>query len=164
MGTESQDEIYQTASEYDLVLFADHFSDSQHINKDKVGIGLWTEYRGFSTFPFYFRILWEYLNRRKELKNVNIVTQAAWILNINGKRYDILTDLSFLSRILVFVLKQLFDVVRISYSKEEIIKIVQIHFPSLNEEKILYYLDKCGPKPRFILECISNDEKGMGNL
>ncbi|MCC7551703.1 MAG: hypothetical protein KO316_09510 [Methanobacterium sp.] len=159
MGTRNHDEIYQKASEYDFVLFADKFSDSQHIKKDKVGMGLWTENRGFSTFPFYFRILWEYLNRRTELKKVNIVTQAAWILKVRGIRYDILTDFSFISRTLMFFLKQFFEVVRISYSEEEIMKIVKIHFPALEEEEIKYYIKKCGRRPRFIFESISHNEK-----
>jgi len=159
MGIESQDGIYQKAAEYDFVLFADKFSDSHYINKDKVGIGLWTETRGFSTFPFYFKILCEYLNRREELENVNIVTQAAWILNVNGKRYDLLTDFSFLSRALVFGLKQFFEVVKISYSEEEIIKIVKIHFSTLKEEEIRYYIKKCGRRPRFIFESILDAKK-----
>ncbi len=41
MGVQTKEEAYKKASEYDLVLFADSFLDSEHIDRNKMGLGLW---------------------------------------------------------------------------------------------------------------------------
>lgn len=159
MGVKSRKEVYKKAAQYDLILFADPFLDSEHIDENKVGLGLWTEENGPSTAPFYFRVLYEYLKHWKDLKNINVVTQTAWVLKFRGVRYDILTDFHFLSRILVFLLKQLFEVVLISYSREEMIKIVKSHPLAGSEEEIEEYIKKYGNRPRFIFEALDKKDE-----
>jgi hypothetical protein len=154
LGAETRDEIYQKAAQYDLVLFADIFLDSEFVHEDKVGLGLWTEEHGPKTVTFYLRVLGEYLKHRKDLKNVNIVTQTAWILKYRGVKYDLLTDFYFLSWILVFLLKMFFEVVRISYTEEEMVKIVKCYEPHCTEEEIITLIKKFGCRPRFILEAL----------
>lgn len=158
MGVKSRKEIYKKASEYDLVLFADPFLDSEHIDCNKVGLGLWTEENGPSTFPFYFRVLYEYLKHYKDLKKVNVVAQMSWVLKFRGVRYDILTDFNFISKILVFLLKKLFDIVIISYTNEEMIKICRSHPGAVNDKKIEEYIKKHGKRPRFIFEAFDKEE------
>jgi len=71
-------------------------------------------------------------------------------------RYDILTDFHFISRFLVFILKQFFDVVRISYSHEEIMEIVRNHPLAGSDEEIEELIGKYGKRPRFIFEALEN--------
>ncbi len=158
MGVKSRKEIYKKAGEYDLILFADPFLDSEYIDRDKVGLGLWTEENGPSTFPFYFKVLFEYIKHYMDLKNVNVVAQTSWVLKFRGVRYDILTDFNFISKILVFLLKKLFEVVLISYTKEEMIKIVRSHPGAGNDEKIKKCIKKYGNRPRFIFEALDKEE------
>lgn len=159
MGAKSKKEVYKKASEYNLVLFADPFLDSEYIDPHKVGLGLWTENNGPSTFPFYFRILFEYFKHYKYLKDVNVVTQTSWVLKFQGVRYDILTDFHLISKILVFFLKLFFDVVVISYSKEEMIKIVKTYYSFLSDEEIDIYIKEYGNRPRFILKALEKEFK-----
>ncbi|MGZ7135441.1 MAG: hypothetical protein ACXVHY_06155 [Methanobacterium sp.] len=157
MGVESREEIYKKAGEYDMILFADPFLDSEYIDHDKVGLGLWTEEHGPSTFPFYFRVLYEYLKHYKDLKKVNVVAQTSWVLKFRGVRYDILTDFNFLSKILVFFLKKLFNVVFISYSREEMVEIVRSHPNAGSDEKIEKSIRKYGKRPRIIFEALDKE-------
>ncbi len=159
MGVTSHKEIYEKASTYDLVLFADRFLDSEYLDPDKVGLGLWTEKHGPSTFPFYFRILLEYIKNRNKLKNINVITQTSWVLKFRDVRYDILTDFGLFSRFLVFLIKQLFEVVIISYSHDEVIKIVRNHPLAGNDEEIEDYIKKYGNRPRFIFEALEKDSE-----
>ena len=103
------------------------------------------------------RVLGEYLKHRKDLKKINIVTQTAWILKYRGVKYDLLTDFYLLSWILVFLLKIFFEVVRISYTEEEIIQIIRNYEPHCSEENIRSLIKRYGYRPRFILEAL---EKG----
>jgi len=161
MGAKSIKKIFKKAEEYDLILFADPFLDSEYFNSDKVGLGLWTEENGPSTFPFYFKVLWEYLKHFRDLKNVNIVAQIAWVFKYKGVRYDLLTDFGYLSKILVFFLKRFFEVVLISYTAEEMIEICRSQHGTDNDEKIEKYIKKYGNKPRFIFEAIDEEEKPL---
>lgn len=154
MGAKSRKEVYKKASKYDLILFADPFLDSEYIDPEKVGLGLWTEEHGPSTTPFYFKVLNEYLKRHQELNKVNVVTQTAWILKFRGVKYDLLTDFYFLSKILVFLLKLRFEVVEIAYSKEEIRKIIRNHPGAGSDEEIEQLIKKYGARPRFIFEAL----------
>lgn len=158
MKVKSRKEIFKKAGEYDLVLFADPFLDSEYIDSNKVGLGLWTEENGPSTFPFYFRVLYEYLKHYKDLKNVNVVAQTSWVFKFRGVRYDILTDFNFLSKILVFLLDKLFEVVLISYSKEEMIEIVRCHPGAYNGKVIEKYIRKYGNRPRLIFEALDKEK------
>lgn len=156
MGLKSKEEVYKRVASYDAVLFADHFLDSEHLDKNKMGLGLWTEKNGPGTFSLYFRVLYEYLKHRKDLKNINLLCQTSWVVKFRGVRYDILTDFQFISKILVFILKQLFDVVMISYSHEEIMKIVRNHPMAGSDEEIAELIEKYGKKPRFIFKALEN--------
>ena len=156
MGVKSRREVYKKAASYDVVLFADHFLDSEHIDSNKMGLGLWTEENGPGTFSLYFMVLHEYLKHRGYLKNINLLFQTSWIVKFRGVRYDILTDFHFISRFLVFILKQFFDVVRISYSHEEIMEIVRNHPLADSDEKIEELIEKYGKRPRFIFEAMEN--------
>ncbi|HMK54003.1 MAG TPA: hypothetical protein VK444_04395 [Methanobacteriaceae archaeon] len=158
MGVKTKKEVYKKAEEYDLVLFADPFLDSEYIDENKVGLGLWTETNGPSTAPFYFRVLREYLVHRKYLKDLNLVTQTAWVLKYKKIRYDILTDFSVFSSFLVFLLKIFFDVVQIKYTKEETIKIIRNHPLAGTDEQIEKYIDEYGCRPRFIFEALERDQ------
>lgn len=157
MNVETKEDAYKKASEYDLVLFADSFLDSEHIDPNKMGLGLWTEENGPSTFPLYFKVIYEYLKHYNELKKINIVAQTSWILKFRGVRYDILTDLSLISKILVFSLKRLFSVVVIEYTKEEMIKIIKNHYSGISNDKIEKYVKKYGNRPRFIFDAIDKE-------
>lgn len=157
MGVKSKKEVYKKASEYDIVLFADPFLDSEHIDPNKMGLGLWTEENGPSTFPLYFRVLFEYIKHYNDLKKINIVAQTSWVLKFRGIRYDILTDFGLLSKFFVFLLKRLFDVILISYTKEEMMKIVRSHPNAGSDEKIEKCIKKYGNRPRFIFEALDKD-------
>jgi hypothetical protein len=159
LKVETKEEAYKKASEYDLVLFADSFLDSEHIDSTKMGLGLWTEENGPSTFPLYFKVLYEYLKHYRDFKKINIIAQTSWVIKFRGIRYDILTDLNFISKILVFLLKRLFDVVIISYTKEEMIKIIRNHSTGISENKIEEYIEKYGNRPRFIFDALDKEEK-----
>ncbi len=157
LGVKTRDEVYHMAAQYDLVLFADVFMDPEYVHEGKVGLGLWTEEHGPKTITFYLRVLGEYLKHRKDLKKINIITQTAWILKYRGVKYDLLTDFYLLSWILVFLLERFFEVVRISYSEEEIIQIIRNYNPHCSEEDIRNLIKKYGCRPRFILEDLEND-------
>ncbi len=159
LGVETNDEVYQKVQEYDMVLLADKLLDSEFINKDKVGLSLWTLNKGFDTFPFYYRVLMEYLKHRKELSKINVVIQTALVFRFKGVKYDLLTDFYFLSEILVMIVELFFEVIRISYSEEETMQIVKNNFKDVDEEQIKYYIKKCGCKPRFIFEALEKKNK-----
>ncbi|SCG86841.1 putative protein [Methanobacterium congolense] len=156
MGVKSKEETYKKVAAYDVVLFADHFLDSEHIDSTKMGLGLWTEENGPGTFSLYFMVLYEYLKHRGDLKNINLLFQTSWVVKFRGVRYDILTDFHFISRFLVFILKQFFDVVRISYSQDEIREIVRNHPLAGSDEEIEELIEKYGKRPRFIFEALEN--------
>lgn len=154
LGLEKKEDIYRQLSEYDAVLIADSFHDSHFLDSEKVGFSQWTDKKGFSPFYFYLRCIIEYLKHRKEFKKMNIVLQTAWRIYINGKKYDIFTDLGILSRIMIYLLKILFDVVEISYSEEETINIVKMHLENADEDTIKSCIQKYGCKPRFICDAL----------
>lgn len=149
-----EEKIYEELSKYDAVLFADSFHDSHFLNKNNVGFSQWTDNAGFCAFYFYLLCMIEYLNNRREFKKMNIVLQTAWRIYINGKKYDIFTDLGILSRIIVNLLKILFDVVEISYSEKETITIVKMHVENVDENVIKPCIQKYGCKPRFICDAL----------
>ncbi len=159
MGVKSKKEVYRKAREYDLILFADPFLDSEHIDGKKMGLGLWTEENGPGTFPLYFKVLYEYLKHYKDLRKVNIVAQTAWVLKFRGVRYDLLTDFGLISKFLVCILKRFFDVVMISYTKEETMKIVRNHHDAPDDKQIEKYIKKYGKRPRFIFDAMEKGEK-----
>jgi len=158
MQVKSNEEIYKKASEYDAVLFADKFHDSHLLDENKVGLSIWTDYKGIKTFPFYLLVILEYLKHRTALKKVNLIFQTAWTIRIRGTKYDLFTDLGPLSWLLVGFLKLMFEVVVISYSESEIMEIVRRRWPEAREDQIKPSIKQYGNKIRFILDAV---EKNM---
>lgn len=154
LGVESNEEVYRKVQEYDMVLLADKILDSEFIDKDKVGLSLWSLNKGFDTFPFYFGVLMEFFKHRKELEKINVVIQTAFVFRMRGVKYDLLTDFSLISQILVFILQLFFEVIKISYSEKETIQIVKSNFKEVDDEQIKSYIKKYGCKPRLIFEAL----------
>lgn len=162
LGVETNEEVYKKVQEFDLVLLADKLLDSEFIDKDKVGLSLWSLNKGFDTFPFYFGVLMEFFKHREDLKKINVVIQTAFVFRIRGVKYDLLTDFAIISRILVFILKLFFEVIRISYSEEETLQIVKKNFNDVDEEQIKSCIKNYGCKPRFIFESLEKKDKKNG--
>ncbi|MBI5681334.1 MAG: hypothetical protein HZC47_10600 [Methanobacterium sp.] len=153
-GAKSKDDLYKKLSEYDVVLIADNFHDLHKLDKKMVGFSKWTDYKGFRAFNFYLLCILEYLKNRKKFKNINILLQTAWRIYIRGQKYDIFSDFGIISRIIVNILKIFFDVVEISYSKKETIKIVKMHIKDADDDIIEKYIHKYGQRPRFICDAL----------
>jgi hypothetical protein len=174
MGVESDEEVYRKASEFDAVLFADKFHDSQFLDESKVGLSMWTDYKSFKSFPFYLLCIIEYVKHRTDLKKVNIILQTAWTVRIKRVKYDLFTDFGIFSRIVAGILGILFEVVEISYSESETIEIVKNLLGDVDEDQIKLCIKKFGCKPRFICAALeeeslntqkkSNDEKKLSKL
>ncbi|MGC9516944.1 MAG: hypothetical protein ACP5C3_04505 [Methanomicrobiales archaeon] len=158
LDAETREEIYEKLTKYNLILFADTFHDSPKHDNNLIGFSQWTEYTGFRSLPFYFLCIKEYLKRRSLFKNINIVFQTAWRLHFRGKKYDIFTDLGIISKIFTKILAVFFEVVIISYSTQELIKIVKAHDPLADDKIIRDYINDYGYKPRFILSQIEKDQ------
>lgn len=157
LGVKNNEEIYHKAQEFDAVLLADKILDSEFIDKDKVGISLWTLNKGFDAFPFYFKVFLERLNYRKDLKKINLIIQTALVFRFKGVEYDLLTDFNIISRIMVLIISLLFEVIKISYSKEETLRIVKNNFVDVDEKQIKSCIKKHGCKPRFIFEALEKN-------
>lgn len=160
LGVETNEEVYQKVQDYDMVLLADKILDSEFLDKDKVGLSLWTLNKGFDTFPFYYGVLMEYLKHRKDLQKINVVIQTALVFRFRGVKYDLLTDFYFISEILVLFLGLFFEVIRISYSEEETLQIVKNNFKDVDVNQIKSCIKKYGSKPRFIFEALEKKDKG----
>ena len=52
---------------------------------------------------------------------------------------------------------EFFEVVEISYSEEETVKIVRHHFKDIDNEKVEFYIKKYGNKPRYIMDALENE-------
>ncbi|OPY22983.1 MAG: hypothetical protein A4E27_01631 [Methanobacterium sp. PtaU1.Bin242] len=157
LGVKNNEEVYHKAQEFDAVLLADKILDSEFIDKDKVGISLWTLNKGFDAFPFYFKVFLERLNYRKDLKKINLIIQTALVFRFKGVEYDLLTDFNIISRIMVLIISLLFEVIKISYSKEETLRIVKNNFMDVDEKQIKSCIKKHGCKPRFIFEALEKN-------
>lgn len=158
LGVKNNEEVYHKAQEFDAVLLADKILDSEFIDKDKVGISLWTLNKGFDAFPFYFKVFLERLNYRKDLKKINLIIQTALVFRFKGVEYDLLTDFNIISRIMVLIISLLFEVIKISYSKEETLRIVKNNFMDVDEKQIKSCIKKHGCKPRFIFEALEKNK------
>jgi Cdc6-like AAA superfamily ATPase len=157
LAEDSKNEIYRRLSKFDAVLFADRFHDSHLLNSDNIGFSVWTDHAGFRATYFYFLCITEYLRERKTYKGINIILQTAWRVYINGKKYDVFTDLGILSKFLVAVMRIFFEVVEISYSPNETIEIVKKHVDA-DEKLIEHYIGMYGYKPRLICQAIENED------
>lgn len=150
-GATSKEEVYTYFSDFDAVIFADKFHDNA-----KIGFSDWTRKAGWHATGFYFLCIKDYLKYRGDLKKTNIVLQTAWRTHFMGRKYDTFTDLGPISWILVKILSIFFEVVEISYTEEETIKIVKKHV-NAPESEIKKLIKKHGHKPRVI--CIELEKK-----
>lgn len=149
----SKDELYQELAGYECLIIADKFHDAHLINNKTIGYSLWTKTKGISSFKFYLLCMVEYLSNWKNYREINLVFQTAWRVNIGKKKYDLFSDFGIFSRICRGVLKIFFEVVQISYTKEETIRIVQSYVDA-SDETINKFIDKYGKKPRLICQAI----------
>jgi hypothetical protein len=154
LGVGTNKEVYTKVKDFDAVLLADKILDSEFIDENKLGLSLWTEYNGIKAFPFYALVFLQYLKHQRDLKDVNVIIQTAFMIKIRGVKYDLLTDFSLLSKMLVFMVKLFMEVVEISNSEEETIEIVKKQLKDVDEEQIKLCINKYGCKPRFILETL----------
>ncbi len=147
-------EVYKKASEFDMVLFADKFLDSEYLQKDKVGISKWIENKGFKALPIYLLLLIEYLKHKRELNSINIVLHHSLVIRYKGMKYDLFIDFGIVSHLIRGILRLFFEYVKISYSESEIIEIVKIHPHYKDEKQVKSYIQKYGNKPRLIYEAM----------
>ncbi|MGB9979902.1 hypothetical protein [Methanobacterium sp.] len=155
-GVKTKKEMINKFSMYDVVLIADKVLDSESLNEKKIGLGEWIKNKGLKSIPFYLILFFKYLVNKINLNRMNLVIHTTWAIEIKGYKYDLITDFSIFSKILSLILRIFFEVVEISYSEEDTIKIVKHHFKGINEEKIKFYIKKYGNKPRYILDALEN--------
>lgn len=156
LSVHSKDEIYESFARHDAILFADRFHDSHLMEDGTVGFSLWTDHNGLKSFRFYLLCMFEYFKNRKKFKKINIILQTAWRIRFKGKKYDLFTDLGFVSKIMVAFMKIFFEVVEISYTPEETIQIVKKHV-NADENEIRNYMEMYGNKPRLICQAIDKE-------
>jgi hypothetical protein len=157
LGVSSREGVYKSLSKFDAILFADRFHDSHLIEDETVGFSVWTDRAGLKAAKFYMLCITEYLRERKTFNGINIILQTAWRVNIRGKKYDLFSDLGILSRSMVFLMRIFFNVIEISYSPQETLKIVKKHVNS-DDKLIEGYIDKYGSKPRFICNAMEDND------
>jgi hypothetical protein len=155
MNVKDVDEIYIKASQYDAVLFADRFHDSQFLYEDKKGFSIWMDKKGIRTLPFYILLIVHYFQNYSKFKKINIIFQTAWTFRVKGVKYDLFTDFGLFSKLIIQILRIFFEVVEISYSDEEIRDIIKKHRPDADEKEIQLYIKKYGSRIRFILQSLS---------
>jgi hypothetical protein len=160
-GVKTEEEVYKEISKYDTVLFADELLDSGSLNKEKIGLSQWIHENRLKSILFYFLLVYTYLKHLKEFKKLNIVFHTTWTFIIKETKYDLLTDFSLLSLIFKSILKLFFEVIEISYTESETIKIVKSYFKDIKEEQIKYHIKKYGCKPRLILNALENNSKTL---
>lgn len=156
LKSKSKTELYQTLAGYDALLIADKFHDSHLINNTSIGYSLWTKNKGISSFKFYLLCINEYIRNKKYYKGINLVFQTAWRVKIGKSKYDLFTDFGIFSKFCVGLMKLLFEVVEIKYTRQETIKIVQAYM-DVDEKTIEGYIDKYGRKPRLICQAIVDE-------
>ena len=153
----TRNEVYKKASEYDLILFADKFLDSEYLEKDKVGVSKWIEHRGIKAVTIYILLIIEFIKHKQDLNHVNVVVHHSMVIRYKNRKYDFLTDFGILSRIIRGILGIFFEYVMISYEESEIFEIVKNHPQYKNEEQIRSYINKYGNKPRLICKALENN-------
>ena len=159
-NVKSKEEVYNCLAGYDAVLFADMFHDSHLVDEDTVGFSVWAGHAGLGAIKFYLHCMAEYLCNRREYKRINIILQTAWRFHFRGKKYDIFSDMGILSKLARAIMGTIFDVVVISYTPEETIKIVKNHVKT-DDKRIEHYIQVYGLRPRFICEAIENEDKNI---
>lgn len=158
IGAVSKEEVYLGLSKYDAILFADKFHDSHLLDDSNVGFSLWTDQAGFKAIKFYLICIFEYFKERKSFKEINMILQTAWRVYFRGKKYDVFSDLGIISWVIVAFMRIFFEVVEISYSPNETLKIVKKHL-DVDDKLVEHYINQYGSKPRFICQAIENDKK-----
>ena len=146
-GVKTEEDVYKEISKYDTVLFADELLDSGSLNREKVGLSQWIHENRLISILFYFLLVYNYFKHLKEFRKLNIVFHTTWTFIVKETKYDLLTDFSLLSLIFKSILKLFFEVIEISYTESETIKIVKSYFKDINEEQIKHYIKKYGCKP-----------------
>lgn len=157
LHVKTDDEVFNELGKFDAVLIADKFLDSEYLDKSKIGLAEWTSNKTILSTPFYIIWIFEALRQRKAIKRINLVFQTAWTVKIRDFKYDLITDFGLFSRILLEILKSIFEVVEIEYSDAETIKIVKSYIKDIDKEEIMIYITKYGNKPRFILNDLENE-------
>ena len=157
LGAGSKKEVYEGLSQFDALLFADRFHDSRLLDKKNIGFSVWTGQTGFKATKFYLLCIIEYFRERKSFKRINMILQTAWRVNFRGKKYDVFSDFGIISLGIIALLKIFFEVVVISYSPQETLKIVKKHVDA-DDKLIEHYIDQYGSKPRFICQAIEKDK------
>lgn len=87
-----------------------------------------------------------YLKHRRGFQKTNIIFQTLWRIYFLGRKYDAFTDMGLVSWVLVKVLELFFEVVEVSYSEEETVKIVKKHV-NASEMEIKKLIKRYGFKP-----------------
>ena len=151
-GVKTKEEMIDKFSNYDAVLVADKIMDSESLNEKKIGLGEWIKNNGLKSIPFYLILLFEYLINKTNLNKMNLIIHTTWTFEVNGIKYDLITDFSIFSKLISIILRIFFEVVEISYSQEDTVRIVKSHFKNIDDEKIKQYTEKYGNKPRYILD------------
>jgi len=149
LGASSNEEAYKLISEFDGVMVEDFVQYSS-----KKPLGIWTEISGFKAIPFYFFCIKEYLNHKKEYKKINIIFQNAFGIQYKDKTYYLLTDLGMLSKIALIFFEIFFEIIVISYSEDETIKIVK-NYVETNNDVIKSLIEDYGHNPRHICQKLS---------
>ncbi len=155
-NVKSKEEVYNSLEGFDAVLFADKFHDSHLLDEDTVGFSVWAGRAGLQAITFYLLCVIEYLKERRKYKCINIILQTAWRFHFRGKKYDLFTDMGIFSKIILVFMRTIFDVVVISYTTEETIKIVKSHV-NADGKLIEHYINEYGSKPRFICQALEDE-------
>lgn len=152
LGVETKEAAYKKLKEYDAVLFADQFHDTHLLDDEAIGFNLWNQNAGLRSLNFYFICIKEYIKYYSHFQDMNIVFQTAWRFNWKDQKYDLFTDFGYFSRLILIILKGLFQVVEISYTPTETIDIIKSHVRDVDPEKLEFAIHKYGCQPRIILE------------
>lgn len=152
----SNREVYKKAADYDMILFADKFLDSEFLEKDKVGLSKWIEHKGLKAVSIYILVLWEIIKHHRELKDKNVVLHHSMVVRYHGNKYDFLTDFGLLSWFIRGFMGLFFEYVMISYGEDEILKIVNTCPHYRDEKQIRKLIKRYGNRPRLILKALEN--------
>ena len=153
----TKEEAYTELSKYDIVLFADKLLDYGYLNKNRIQLSEWLRVNRLKSIILYFIVIYECLKYYNDLKRVNLVFHTTWTFLLNNKKYDLLTDFRFSSKLFTGILNLFFEVVEIRYYELETIEIVKSHFEGISDSQIRKYIQKYGCRPRYILEAINDN-------
>jgi len=156
-GRELITALKKELSNNDIVLFADKLLDYGYLNKNRIQLSEWLRVNRLKSIILYFIVIYECLKYYNDLKRVNLVFHTTWTFLLNNKKYDLLTDFRFSSKLFTGILNLFFEVVEIRYYELETIEIVKSHFEGISDSQIRKYIQKYGCRPRYILEAINDN-------